>query len=69
MNKNNITKLLIVNTNGYDPISKQVKIVTVKTNGDPIEKYLERKSAFETDFIFELNDKQIKNLKKQLEKL
>ena len=61
-----ITKLLVINTNGYEATAKNIKIVKIKTNGDPIEKYMKRKNAYETDFIFELSDKQIKKLKTKL---
>jgi hypothetical protein len=61
------TTLLVVNTNGNSNEINRIKIVKIKTKRDPIEKYMERKTAYESDFVFELSEKQIKNLKKQLQ--
>lgn len=62
------TNLLVINTNGNSSEINKIKIVTIKTNGDPIEKYMQRKTAYESDFVLEITDKQIKSLKDKLNK-
>lgn len=60
--------LLVINTNGNSNEINRIRVLKIKTEGDPVEKYLEKKDAYESDMILELTDKQIKSLKKKLNK-
>lgn len=58
------TTLLVINTNGNSNEANRVRIVKYKNlKGDPINKYMKRKDAYESDFVFEITDKQLKHLK------